>query len=143
MEAGLDSLGAVELRNKLAAEFSAADLPATLTFDYPTVSSLASFIASLLVKEDFSTHDLDQAQSRQPGVLAQISETVEAMLGAAVAPDQVPFYFPSAVPSCFSSAYCCSLLYIVKHTSVYSVNIFQHSHNNIHVHFWSHRSTRQ
>ena len=44
MEAGLDSLGAVELRTSLCASFT-VDLPATVVFDYPTVSSLSSFIA--------------------------------------------------------------------------------------------------
>lgn len=43
MESGLDSLGAVELRNALAARFS-IDLPATLTFDYPSVAAIASFL---------------------------------------------------------------------------------------------------
>ena len=47
MEAGLDSLGAVELRNALCAAF-AMELPATLTFDYPTISTLAAFIAGEL-----------------------------------------------------------------------------------------------
>ena len=44
MEAGLDSLSAVELRNKLAAHFD-MELPATLMFDYPSVAALATFIA--------------------------------------------------------------------------------------------------
>ena len=43
MEAGLDSIGAVELRNAIISKFG-VDLPATVTFDYPTASSLAAFI---------------------------------------------------------------------------------------------------
>lgn len=46
MEAGLDSLGAVELRNTLTAALH-LDLPATLTFDYPTVEALAQYLAAL------------------------------------------------------------------------------------------------
>ena len=44
-EAGLDSLGAVELHRSLEAEF-AMQLPATLAFDYPTPSSLTQHIVS-------------------------------------------------------------------------------------------------
>ena len=47
MDAGLDSLGAVELRNTLATRF-AVDLPATLTFDYPTVRALSQYLVENL-----------------------------------------------------------------------------------------------
>lgn len=47
MQAGLDSLGSVELRNSLAAAFG-QDLPATLAFDYPTPAAVAKLIAGRL-----------------------------------------------------------------------------------------------
>ena len=47
MEAGLDSLGAVELRASLATEFG-LELPATLTFDYPSVAALSNYVAGEL-----------------------------------------------------------------------------------------------
>lgn len=47
MESGLDSLGAVELRNSLASQFG-VELPATVTIDYPSVAALAGFIGSAM-----------------------------------------------------------------------------------------------
>jgi len=47
MEAGLDSLGAVELRASLVTEFG-MELPATLTFDYPSIAALSKFLAGEL-----------------------------------------------------------------------------------------------
>lgn len=44
MEAGLDSLGAVDLRNALSSQFS-VELPATFTFDHPSVAAMADAIA--------------------------------------------------------------------------------------------------
>lgn len=46
MEVGLDSLGAVELRNSIQARFG-LELPATVTFDYPTATAMASYISNL------------------------------------------------------------------------------------------------
>ena len=47
MEAGLDSLGAVDLRNDLTEQFS-VELSASVLFDYPTALALARFISTLL-----------------------------------------------------------------------------------------------
>jgi acyl carrier protein len=47
MDAGLDSLGAVELRNALERAVG-VDLPGTLVFDYPSARALASFLAAQL-----------------------------------------------------------------------------------------------
>lgn len=47
MEAGLDSLGAVELRNSLSKSFG-IDLPATLTFDFPTQEAIAGFLCDTI-----------------------------------------------------------------------------------------------
>lgn len=45
MAGGLDSLGAVELQNAIAARFS-TPMPATLVFDFPTLRALAPFVAA-------------------------------------------------------------------------------------------------
>ena len=45
MEAGLDFLGAVELRTALGQKFN-LELPATVTFDYPSAASLSRFLSS-------------------------------------------------------------------------------------------------
>ena len=50
MSSGLDSLGAVELRNSLEAALGLS-LPSTLVFDYPTVDAIAEFVALQLPPE--------------------------------------------------------------------------------------------
>ncbi len=46
-ELGIDSLGAIELSNRLQTSLNNS-LPSTLTFDYPTVSQLANYLAEKL-----------------------------------------------------------------------------------------------
>ena len=50
MEAGLDSIGAVELRNSVASKYG-IDLPATISFDQPTVRALAGYLAAMLAPQ--------------------------------------------------------------------------------------------
>ena len=45
-----DDTGAVELRNAVAAKFG-IELPATVTFAYPSIAALAGFLASRLTPE--------------------------------------------------------------------------------------------
>ena len=45
MQAGLDSLGAVELRSAVCSAFG-VDLAATFVFDYPTVAAMADYLTA-------------------------------------------------------------------------------------------------
>jgi acyl carrier protein len=112
MAAGLDSLGAVELRNTLEARLGVGaagggaglSLPLTLVFDYPSAAAIAGLVAQRLAAagsssapEAFASPAADAAahppqEEQPPGpslpeLQAQVAEEVEALLGRAVAPD--------------------------------------------------------
>ena len=87
------STGAVELRNSLASKLD-AELPATLTFDYPSISALATFLATQSSPKDGRHSDVEPQASREAAsistdaILAELQGIVSGMLGAEVAPDQ-------------------------------------------------------
>merc|ERR1711871_1693794 len=54
MEAGLDSLGVVEFKNKLSQQIPDVKLSDTVLFDYPTLSKLSEYINSNRSQEDDS-----------------------------------------------------------------------------------------
>jgi acyl carrier protein len=58
MAAGLDSLGAVELKNSLEGRLG-LQLPGTLVFDYPSAAAIAGYVESLL--PDATAEDEDEA----------------------------------------------------------------------------------
>ena len=78
MAGGLDSLGAVELRNSLQSQLG-LQLPSTLVFDYPTVTALVDFLCP-------------QLQRAVPAVAtAQILGSItEATVSVDVAPARMP-----------------------------------------------------
>jgi hypothetical protein len=83
----------VELRNSIQSRL-AAELPATLTFDYPTISALASYLAanhssgtaSEMAAAEGNAASISSCLSHE-SILAELQGIVAGMLGAEVAPD--------------------------------------------------------
>ena len=78
MDAGLDSLGAVELRNSLA-QVVGLDVPGTLVFDYPSVSALAGYLGSQVQGDEEEVESVSGYTSSS----TQDSETPAVMIYSA------------------------------------------------------------
>lgn len=82
MESGLDSLGAVELKNSLSQHFE-VELPATFTFDYPTPGAMASYIAGLKGVTDAGRAGQVHSMLRQPQADQRLAVAAGTRLGGA------------------------------------------------------------
>jgi acyl transferase domain-containing protein/acyl carrier protein len=78
-ELGADSLLSVELRNRLG-ETVSRPLPATLLFDYPTISSLAAYLAGVLGLAGEPAPEVRRPDKAVAAVAAMTDAEAEAML---------------------------------------------------------------
>lgn len=89
MESGLDSLGAVELRNAIAAAFS-LPVPATITFDHPTLRLMAQHLSARIQPREAPAAGAAEGGFGYEHVLACVLEASADVLQAPLSPDQ-PF----------------------------------------------------
>ncbi|ARV58846.1 hypothetical protein BZZ01_09545 [Nostocales cyanobacterium HT-58-2] len=76
---GMDSLMAIELKNRLEANLGSS-LPSTIAFEYPNIKSLSQYIGSKVLRWDFSTkphsyNSNDKKPDKKSTTIKQLSET--------------------------------------------------------------------
>lgn len=80
-EMGLDSLTAMELKNRLQHELDIT-LPTTILFDYPTINRLSEFLQLQIGVEEFPTqaksNPIENSSSQQKGVTEKIPALINA-----------------------------------------------------------------
>ena len=90
MEMGLDSLGSTELVRTLADQLK-VDLSPTVVYNYPTVESLAKYIAHCVSEDSDGVMETDIREIRQDNLDSQaISESVRALVGVVGASCRLP-----------------------------------------------------
>eukprot|EP00434_Breviolum_minutum_P017896 symbB.v1.2.015788.t1/scaffold1186.1/size133168/6 len=83
MEAGIDSLSAVEFRNKVSSEFRSVRLPSTLMFDYPTLTALADYVSEQLLPDSApATVTPIKSPMKAAGGLSGVTEHLAVLGGA-------------------------------------------------------------
>ena len=82
---GLDSLMAIELRNRL--EYSLGiSLPTTLVFEYPNIKNLTEYIATKLLKcQPIVSDNLPKTEDNLAVILSKIEQLTEAETQAEIA----------------------------------------------------------
>ena len=99
MQAGIDSLSAVEFRGKISSEFRSVRLPSTLMFDHPTLKATAAYVASQFESKALSVPDVS-LKSTKHAEDAKHVEHVEISGAACILPGSSSF-----------SSFACSLCY--------------------------------
>jgi acyl carrier protein len=82
-ELGMDSLTAVELRNRLQASFGCT-LPSTLAFDYPTIDGLLEHLLQKLSSLGFASESRAEANEEKLADLANLDRFSEDEIGALI-----------------------------------------------------------
>ena len=88
MDSGLDSLGAVELRNSLSAAFS-LNLPATVVFDYPSIEALSKYVAGNTFKTPHHQQQQQQHLTASAETTADIKQRVISIVSLVLGNDSV------------------------------------------------------
>ena len=92
MDAGLDSLGAVEFKNALEGRMG-VELPVTAVFDYPSVSALAGFIAA----QTAGPEDAEQLNAGGPPSSSAVATHETPALSTAIAIEAAAAVTPTGV----------------------------------------------